>query len=89
MLAGIFQRRWACLAFTIDTANRIVSSAAWGIVTDSDMVDHVRGLKADPRFAPSFAQVVDFRGTTELRAGSAGARACRPADRAPAVTSPG
>jgi hypothetical protein len=59
-------------SFVIDPEHRLVISAAWGILRGEELVAHARALKAEPGFEPSFAQVADLRGITEVLVGSAG-----------------
>ncbi len=60
--------------YTIDNAHRVVFSRAWGVLTDDDLLEHQRRLKADPAFDPSFNQLFDFRAVTESRLTSEGIR---------------
>jgi hypothetical protein len=52
--------------YKIDKARRLVSSVATGTFTDDDLRGHTRGLAADPDFDPSFRQIFDLRGITDL-----------------------
>ncbi len=60
--------------FAIDDARGLVLSRAWGAVGDRDLITHARTLVADPRFRPSFRQLVDFRGMERMDVSSEGAR---------------
>ena len=48
-------------AYEIDVVRRVVLSRAWGVSTAQDLIDHYAALAADPRFDPSFSQLVDLR----------------------------
>jgi len=60
------------IAYTIDPVRSIVLSRAWGVVTDRDLLAHVRALAADPRFKPHFNQLYDCRGVTDVEVSSSG-----------------
>jgi hypothetical protein len=49
----------------IDVERRLVISRAWGAITDDDVREHARALRADPLFDPTFRQLVDMCGITE------------------------
>jgi hypothetical protein len=51
--------------FVLDPANQVVFSRAWGTLTDADLLDHQRRLKAHPDFKPCFNQVFDFESVTQ------------------------
>ena len=46
---------------------RLVRSRLWGVVSDPDLREHARLLRADPAFDPSHNHLVDLREVTELR----------------------
>lgn len=46
--------------YKIDRTRRVVLSAATGIFTAEDAWNHIRQLRADPEFDPSFGQLLDF-----------------------------
>jgi len=48
-------------SYLIDVPGRIVFSKGWGVVTDEEVLRHARALRDDPRFEPSFRQLIDFR----------------------------
>lgn len=48
-------------SYWIDQSSGTVYSSGWGIFTDEELIAHATTLRADPRFAPSFRQIVDFR----------------------------
>jgi len=54
-------------AYTIDLARSLVLSRGWGVVTDRELLAHVRALTADPRFAPHFRQLADLRDGTDMQ----------------------
>jgi hypothetical protein len=51
--------------YSIDIERRLVVSRAWGTMTDDDVREHARLLRADPLFDPTFRQLVDMCGITE------------------------
>jgi hypothetical protein len=53
-------------AYTIHLPRRLVLSRAWGIVTGEDLVAHASHLSADPRFEPTFSQIIDFTGVVDI-----------------------
>jgi len=59
--------------YRIDTAVGLVTVRFAGKLTFSDIVDYASRLRADPRFNPSFAEIVDLRQveSVELSAGDA------------------
>ena len=54
-------------AYTIDLARSLVLSRGWGVLTDRELLAHVRALTADPRFAQHFRQLADLRDVTDLQ----------------------
>lgn len=52
--------------YTIDRERRRVLSSGTGIYTMEDALDHMGRLVKDPDFDPSFTQLLDFRGITEI-----------------------
>ena len=48
-------------SYWIDPSKNTVFSRGWGVFTDEELIAHATTLRADPRFAPSFQQIVDFR----------------------------
>ena len=52
--------------YTIDLARSLVLSRGWDIVTDRELLAHVRALTIDPRFARDFSQLVDLRDVTDV-----------------------
>jgi hypothetical protein len=57
-------------SYLIDAAREIVFSRGWGVGTEEELNAHDAALRADPRFDPSFRQIVDFRDLTEIRLSS-------------------
>lgn len=53
--------------YTIDLARSLVLSRGWGVLTDRELLAHVRTLTADPRFARDFRQLADFRDVTDVQ----------------------
>jgi hypothetical protein len=51
--------------YLIDLERKLVISRAWGAMTDSDVREHQRNLRTDPRFDPTYRQLVDMSGITE------------------------
>jgi len=50
--------------YTIDVERGIVFSRGFGVITDDELREHVRKLKSDPNFQPTFRQFADFSGVT-------------------------
>jgi hypothetical protein len=53
-------------SYTIDLARSLVLSRGWGILTDGELLAHVRALTIDPRFARSFHQLADLRDVADV-----------------------
>jgi hypothetical protein len=53
-------------SFHIDETQRIVWARSWGVLCDQDILNHQSRLRADPKFQPSFSQLVDCTGVTEV-----------------------
>jgi hypothetical protein len=51
--------------YLIDLERKLVVSSAWGVVTDDDVREHNRALRADSLFDPTYRQLVDMSGITE------------------------
>ena len=51
--------------YSIDPERKLVICHAWGAVTDDDVREHNRALRADPLFDPTYRQLVDMSGITE------------------------
>ena len=54
------------VSYKIDQRAGIVFDRAWGVLTDSEILQHTAGLGLDPRFQPDFQQIADFSGVTQL-----------------------
>jgi hypothetical protein len=59
-------------SYWIDVPRLIVFSRGWGVLTDEEIISHARTLRADPRLAPGFRQVVNFLELSEVRVTSEG-----------------
>ena len=57
--------------YQIDVERRLVTSRAWGALTDDDVREHYQALRADPLFDPTYRQLVDMTGITEDRVDTA------------------
>lgn len=53
--------------YDIDHKRRLVSSRFWGAVSDNEINEHNNELRNDPQFDPSYRQIVDLTGITELK----------------------
>jgi hypothetical protein len=55
--------------YSLDHADRLVSSRAWGSLSESDLSDHVREMQilfANGTLDAAWAQIADFTGTTSV-----------------------
>lgn len=52
--------------YEIDPQRRLVISRLWGAVTDDEVYEHNQKLRTDPRFDPTFSQLTDLTGVTEI-----------------------
>jgi hypothetical protein len=59
-------------SYVIDVPRLVVFSRGWGVLTDDELISHAKTLRADPRLAPGFRQVADFRHLSEVRVTSDG-----------------
>jgi len=50
----------------------VVFSHAWGVLTDTDLLEHQRRLGDDQRFEPSLNQIFSFEDVTEVEVTPAG-----------------
>ena len=57
-------------SYTIDPALQLVTSRLWGAVTEDEVHEHNRKLRSDPAFVPSYRQLVDLSGITEIKVGT-------------------
>jgi hypothetical protein len=61
-------------SYRIDVENKLVYGRLWGVLTDREVFDLARALRADPRFDPLFALIVDSCDLADLRVTTAGVR---------------
>jgi len=59
------------VSYLIDQNQRIVFSFLSGSVTETEVHEHNRTLRTDPDFNPSYRQLVDCTGVTEILIGTA------------------
>lgn len=52
--------------FQIDEVQQVIWARCWGVLADQDIFSHQARLRADPRFRPTMAQLVDTREVTEV-----------------------
>jgi len=52
------------ISYSIDPAQRLVTSRIWGIVTNEEVDEHNRQLRNDPLFDPTYRQIADMTGVT-------------------------
>ena len=52
--------------YIIDLARSLVLSRGWGIVTDRELLAHVRALTIDPRFVRNLHQLADLRDVVDV-----------------------
>lgn len=52
--------------YEIDPQRRLVISRLWGAVTDREVYEHNQKLRSDPRFDPTYRQLTDLTGVTEI-----------------------
>lgn len=52
--------------YEIDPQQRLVTSRLWGRVTDNEVFEHNQKLRTDPRFDPTYHQLTDLSGVTEI-----------------------
>jgi hypothetical protein len=60
--------------YLIDRKLCVVFSRAWGVLTDTDLLEHQRRLGQDPQFEPSLNQIFDFLGVTVVEVTPMGIR---------------
>jgi len=61
-------------AYFVDTSRSLVLSRGYGTLTDADLMNHVRALRADAAFRSDMRQLGDFRDVTKIAISSAGVR---------------
>jgi len=54
------------VSYRIDRERRIVFTEAFGVLTDSDVLDFEKRLQDDPEFEPDFRQLADCRAIDEM-----------------------
>ncbi len=58
--------------YVIDEQLGVVFSRAWSVLTDTDLLEHQRRLRQDPKFKPSLSQIFDFQEVTAVEITAAG-----------------
>jgi hypothetical protein len=53
-------------SYEIDPQRRLITSRLWGAVTDVEVYDHNRQLRSDPKFNPTYKQLTDLTGVTDI-----------------------
>jgi len=59
-------------SYWIEADRGLVFTRGWGVLTDDELLAHARTLRADPRFVPSYRQLVDFRDLSDVQVTSDG-----------------
>ena len=54
------------VTYEIDPVRRLVISRLWGAVTDNEVYEHNEKLRTDPRFDPTYRQLTDLTGVSEI-----------------------
>ena len=54
------------ITLTIDRDRRVIYSALHGSITESEFLEHGRSIQAHPQFDPTFSEIIDFRGVTDV-----------------------
>jgi hypothetical protein len=54
------------ITYRIDTKQGLVLTAATGVLTDDELLEHKRALAADPAFSPDMRQLSDVRDVERL-----------------------
>ena len=62
-------------AYLVDAGQSLVLTRGFGVLTDADLLNHVRGLRAEAAFHGGMCQVADFRDVSEIAISSGGIRA--------------
>lgn len=52
------------VSYTIDPTQKLVTTRIWGTVTNEDVEQHNRQLRADPLFDPTYRQLADMSDVT-------------------------
>ena len=58
-------------SYTIDLTRALVLSRGWGVLTDGELLAHVRALTVDPRFVRNFYQLADLRDVADVEVSAA------------------
>lgn len=66
--------------YQVDPSRRLVTTILHGILRDGDFKEYVAALLADPRFDPTYDNLVDGCGITELEVTSRAVRASADTD---------
>ena len=53
-------------SYEIDAQRRLIVSRLWGAVTDGEVYEHNEKLRTDSRFDPTYRQLTDLSGVTEI-----------------------
>ena len=62
------------MAYTIDAGRKLVLTRAWGVLSDSDVLQHKATLDADPKFVAGIRELSDVREIERLAVTSSGVR---------------
>ena len=57
-------------SYIIDLPRSLVLSRGWGVLTDGELLAHVRALTVDPRFVGNFHQLADLRDVADVEVSS-------------------
>jgi hypothetical protein len=55
------------ITLTIDTDKRVVYSALHGVITEAEFLAQPQRILAHPAFDPSFSEIIDLRGITDVQ----------------------
>jgi hypothetical protein len=58
------------ISYSIDPKRRLVTSHLSGAVQEDEVHEHNRTLRTDPAFDPSYRQLIDLTGLTEILVGT-------------------
>ena len=58
------------VTYEIDPTKRLVISKLWGAVREEEVHEHNSRLRNDPKFDPSYKQLVDLTGITQVLVGT-------------------
>lgn len=56
------------ITLTIDREKRVVYSALHGLIREAEFLQHIENIKLHPHFDPSFSDIFDVRGVTDVQA---------------------